>query len=108
MPTYEYKCKKCGHLFEEFQKMSDPPLKKCPKCKGKVERLIGKGAGIIFKGSGFYQTDYKNKEAKYKANAESDKSNTSDQSKTSDTAKDKKPEKKETATGGEKNAKKIL
>jgi len=61
MPTYEYECKTCGHKFEAFQKMSDKPLKKCEKCKGPVTRLIGKGAGIIFKGSGFYETDYKNK-----------------------------------------------
>ena len=61
MPTYEYECKKCGNLFEEFQSMTAEPLKKCPKCKGKVQRLISGGAGFIFKGSGFYQTDYKNK-----------------------------------------------
>ena len=61
MPTYEYECKKCGNLFEEFQSMTAEPLKKCPKCKGKVQRLISSGAGFIFKGSGFYQTDYKNK-----------------------------------------------
>ena len=60
MPTYDYECAKCGR-FEKFQKMSDEPLKKCPKCKGKVQRLIGTGSGIIFKGSGFYETDYKKK-----------------------------------------------
>lgn len=59
MPTYEYKCDACGHLFEEFQSMNDKPLKKCPKCGGKVQRLISAGAGMIFKGSGFYSTDYK-------------------------------------------------
>jgi len=59
MPTYEYECTKCGHSFEFFQGMRDEPLKKCPKCSGFVKRLIGKGAGIIFKGSGFYATDYK-------------------------------------------------
>ncbi len=63
MPTYEYECENCGHAFEEFQAMSDKPLKKCPKCaKLKLQRLIGAGAGIIFKGSGFYETDYKRKE----------------------------------------------
>jgi putative FmdB family regulatory protein len=61
MPTYEYECEKCGNRFEAFQRMTDPPLKSCPKCKGKVERLIGTGSGIIFKGSGFYATDYKKK-----------------------------------------------
>ena len=61
MPTYEYECKKCGYKFEEFQSIKAPALKKCQKCKGKVQRLISGGAGLIFKGSGFYQTDYKNK-----------------------------------------------
>ncbi len=60
MPTYEYKCLECGHLFEEFQKMSDAPVEICPKCGGKVKRLISNGAGLVFKGSGFYLTDYKN------------------------------------------------
>lgn len=57
MPTYDYLCTKCGHQFEEIQKMSDPVLTKCPECKGKLKRLIGAGVGIIFKGSGFYSTD---------------------------------------------------
>lgn len=59
MPTYEYQCRKCGHQFEKFQSITAEPLKTCPKCKGKVARLVSGGAGIIFKGSGFYQTDYK-------------------------------------------------
>jgi putative FmdB family regulatory protein len=59
MPTYDYECTKCGHAYEAFQQMSAPKLTKCPKCKGKLKRLIGGGSGIIFKGSGFYQTDYK-------------------------------------------------
>ena len=59
MPTYEYECRKCGHLFEKFQSITAEPVKTCPKCKGKVARLLSGGAGIIFKGSGFYQTDYK-------------------------------------------------
>ena len=57
MPTYEYECKKCGHHFELFQKMTSKQTEKCPKCSGAVRRLIGGGAGIIFKVSGFYQTD---------------------------------------------------
>jgi len=62
MPTYEYACPKCGHHFELFQSMKDEPLKKCPKCKKLgVKRLIGGGAGLIFKGTGFYITDYKKK-----------------------------------------------
>jgi putative FmdB family regulatory protein len=60
MPTYEYVCTKCGHHFEQFQSMRDEPLKKCPKCKKQgLKRLVGGGAGLIFKGSGFYITDYK-------------------------------------------------
>ena len=58
MPTYEYKCQDCGYKFERFQGIKDEPLEKCPKCNGKVQRLISGGAGIIFKGSGFYATDY--------------------------------------------------
>ncbi|NLT49742.1 MAG: zinc ribbon domain-containing protein [Ignavibacteria bacterium] len=59
MPTYDYKCTVCNYQFEEFQKISDNPLTECPKCKGTLKRLIGAGAGPIFKGTGFYQTDYK-------------------------------------------------
>jgi putative FmdB family regulatory protein len=62
MPTYEYLCRGCGHGFDEFQMMSDKPLVKCPKCgKRRLQRLLGTGAGIIFKGSGFYETDYRKK-----------------------------------------------
>ena len=61
MPTYDYKCLKCGHKFELFQPMTAEPIEHCPECNGKVKRLIGAGAGPIFKGNGFYQTDYKNK-----------------------------------------------
>lgn len=59
MPTYEYKCLECGHKFDALQSMSAKPLSICPKCKGKLKRLIGMGSGIIFKGAGFYATDYK-------------------------------------------------
>ncbi len=59
MPTYEYECGKCGLHFEKFQNMSDAPLKECPECGGAVQRLIGKGAAVIFKGSGFYATDHR-------------------------------------------------
>ena len=61
MPTYEYECDKCANRFEHFQKMTDEPIKSCPKCGGHARRLIGTGIGIIFKGSGFYETDYKKK-----------------------------------------------
>ena len=64
MPTYEYECQACGHAFDELQSMTDPKLTKCPKChKNKLARLIGGGSGMIFKGSGFYETDYKKKTA---------------------------------------------
>ena len=59
MPTYEYKCGGCGHLFEAFQRITEEPLSSCPKCGKGVRRLIGGGVGIIFKGSGFYTTDNK-------------------------------------------------
>ena len=59
MPTYDYKCSSCGYTFEYFQLMSAEPLTECPQCKGTLKRMIGTGAGPIFKGSGFYQTDYK-------------------------------------------------
>jgi putative FmdB family regulatory protein len=62
MPTYDYACTKCGHTFEAMQSMKDVPLKKCPKCgKQSLKRLVGAGAGLIFKGTGFYITDYKKK-----------------------------------------------
>jgi len=58
MPTYEYKCQTCGYTFEKFQNMKDKPISKCPKCGHKVQRLIGAGAGVIFKGSGVHKTGY--------------------------------------------------
>jgi putative FmdB family regulatory protein len=62
MPTYEYQCAKCGHEMEAFQSMKDLPIKKCPACKRNVlKRKVGGGAGLIFKGSGFYITDYRKK-----------------------------------------------
>src|SRR5258708_29180254 len=71
MPTYEYKCDACGHDFEEFQSITAAPVKKCPKCgKNKVRRLISAGAGMIFKGSGFYITDYR--DSKYAESAKAD------------------------------------
>jgi putative FmdB family regulatory protein len=58
MPTYDYACQECGYRFERFQRVSDAPLAGCPKCGGRVQRLIGAGSGLIFKGSGFHATDY--------------------------------------------------
>jgi putative FmdB family regulatory protein len=60
MPTYEYKCEDCGYTFEKFQNMKDKSIEKCPKCEGRVRRLISGGVGIIFKGSSFHITDYAN------------------------------------------------
>jgi len=71
MPTYEYLCKACGHRFDELQSFSEPTLTKCPECKKKkLERQIGTGAAIIFKGAGFYQTDYRSES--YKSDAKAD------------------------------------
>lgn len=99
MPTYDYVCTRCGHEYELFQKMSDEPQKRCPKCRSKVERKIGSGAGLIFKGSGFYITDYRSDDYKKKAksdgsestgsstNGSSAKSDSSSSSSKSDSAK---------------------
>ncbi len=76
MPTYDYKCKACNHAWEEFQSIKAPPTKKCPSCgKSKAERQIGAGAGLIFRGSGFYITDYRSDA--YKKSADADKSSSS-------------------------------
>ncbi|NCC52195.1 MAG: zinc ribbon domain-containing protein [Spartobacteria bacterium] len=94
MPTYEYECQKCGHHFELFQNMSDEPVKRCPECKGKVKRLIGTGAGLLFKGGGFYATDYRSES--YKQGEHREKSASS---KKTETKKDSgKAEKTTTAT----------
>jgi len=86
MPTYEYQCKKCGHCFSEFQRIVDPPIKDCPKCrkKGCVEQIISGGSGLIFKGSGFYITDYKRKPS----GGEGGKSSRPDSDRSSGTKKD--------------------
>ncbi|MCH8927219.1 MAG: zinc ribbon domain-containing protein [Candidatus Marinimicrobia bacterium] len=85
MPTYDYQCSNCGFRFEEFQNIFADPIKKCPDCKkNKVIRIISGGAGLIFKGSGFYITDYKNKKPTETKSAETKST-------------DKKPKKKETA-----------
>jgi putative FmdB family regulatory protein len=77
MPTYEYKCEGCDHQFEEFQSMSEPALEKCPKCKKKkLRRLFGTGAAVLFKGSGFYETDYRSESYKSAAKADKESSGT--------------------------------
>ena len=108
MPTYEYECEACNHSFEEFQQISARPLKKCPKCgRRKLRRLIGTGAAVIFRGNGFYQTDYRSKEYKDKAKADSAsgakdtsskdaKSSASSKDTSSDASSGKSPDKKKT------------
>jgi len=71
MPTYEYECSQCGHRFELFQQITDSPKRKCPKCGHlKVRRLISAGSAVLFRGSGFYETDYRSDEYKKQAKAE--------------------------------------
>lgn len=95
MPTYEYECTKCGHRFERFQSMTDEPIKRCPKCRSKVRRVFGPGAGVIFKGSGFYQTDYRSDSYKSAAKKDADsgsvKTSKSDKTETSKKSEAKTP-----------------
>src|SRR3974377_2322989 len=101
MPTYEYVCEKCGHEFEKFQSIKDAALKPCPEdlCsqkkwgKGKVKRAIGAGAGLLFKGSGFYITDYRSEKYKEAAKKEAAPASSSSDSKPSATKSDSKPAK---------------
>ncbi len=73
MPTYDYECSDCGHRWELFQSITAKPKRKCPECgRGTARRLIGRGGGIIFKGSGFYQTDYRSESYRKAAKAETD------------------------------------
>jgi putative FmdB family regulatory protein len=107
MPTYEYRCATCKHEFEQFQSIMAEPLRKCPQCgKLKLQRLMGTGGGIIFRGSGFYQTDYRSES--YKKAAEADKSGgkSSGDTKTAENkpAKSEKTEKSETKTKAERKA----
>ena len=82
MPTYDYSCDACNHEFEVFESITAEPQKKCPKCKkNKLRRLFGAGGGLIFKGSGFYQTDYRPDSYKKAAEADKPKSESSDSSK---------------------------
>ena len=99
MPTYEYECKECGNVFDLFQSINEPPRRRLKKtdprpcdCNGSVRRLIGTGGGIIFKGSGFYQTDYRSDSYKKAQKAEKDSSSTKSDS--DSTKKDTKAEKK--------------
>jgi putative FmdB family regulatory protein len=87
MPTYEYHCQACKHQFDELQSFSDAPLKKCPKCKKpKLQRAFGVGAAVLFKGSGFYQTDYRSDSYKSKAQADEQAAKSSTEKPSGDTA----------------------
>jgi putative FmdB family regulatory protein len=99
MPTYDYECDPCGHEFELFQSINDPVKRKCPECgKQKLRRLFGTGAAVVFKGSGFYQTDYRSES--YKKAAEKDKKSAekTSESKSSDKSSKKKPDKPKSDT----------
>lgn len=85
MPTYDYKCDECGYRFEEFQPINAAPLTNCPKCRGHVQRLIGAGNGFLFKGSGFYITDYRSEG--YKKAMEKEEKSTSTSTKKEDNIK---------------------
>jgi putative FmdB family regulatory protein len=112
MPTYEYLCQKCGQTFEAFQSMRDEPFRECPKerCRltkwghGKVKRLPGTGAGIIFKGSGFYSTDYRSDSYKEAAKKESAPKASEGDAKSSKTEPAKTPSSSETKTATEKKS----
>lgn len=101
MPTYDYKCLACDVRFEKFQGITAPAIEECPACGGKVKRLIGAGAGLIFKGSGFYTTDYRSEG--YKESAKKDKKESSDKSSSSDKSETK--EKKTADTSSESKSK---
>jgi putative FmdB family regulatory protein len=107
MPTYEYQCDACQHNFDEFQSFSDKPLKKCPKCrKPKLRRVFGAGAAVIFKGSGFYQTDYRSDSyhSAAKADQEGGKAGTTDKTATNGTAGAVKESGTANGTGGKESA----
>src|SRR5215210_2205505 len=90
MPTYDYECDACGHTFELFQSITEPVQKKCPKCgKSKLRRLFGTGAAVVFKGSGFYQTDYRSES--YKKDASADKKHSEGEKKPAEGKSDSKP-----------------
>ena len=84
MPTYEYQCDACEHNFDEFQSIKDKPLKKCPQCgKNKLRRVFGAGAAVLFKGSGFYETDYRSESYKKSAKADQEAAKSSSSSSSS-------------------------
>ena len=96
MPTYEYECEKCQHQFERFQSITEEPVKVCPVCEGKVKRLISGGGGFLFKGNGFYITDYRS-EAYKKRQKEETGATTKDEKKKQPAGKKQPAKKKEGA-----------
>jgi putative FmdB family regulatory protein len=93
MPTYQYKCTVCAHEFEEFQRISEPPMGKCPECGDKIERIITGGVGFVLKGSGFYSTDHRSESYKagaIKENSASAEKKGDDKKKSEKSAKDSK------------------
>jgi putative FmdB family regulatory protein len=89
MPTYQYKCKECGNVFEEFQRITEDPLTFCPKCgKQSLARVLGTGSGVIFKGSGFYLTDYKREKPKGDSSGEKKEAKEGKKGNTGDTPKE--------------------
>ncbi|HAH99413.1 MAG TPA: FmdB family transcriptional regulator [Verrucomicrobiales bacterium] len=108
MPTYEYVCEKCDHEFELFQSITADALETCPRkaCNGRVRRLIGTGAGIIFKGSGFYETDYRSESYKAGAKKESESKKNSDSSSKSDKKNKSNSKSKKTKSSGKSSSKK--
>jgi putative FmdB family regulatory protein len=109
MPTYDYACDACKHEFEQFESISVEPQKKCPKCKkNKLRRLFGAGGGLIFKGSGFYQTDYRPDSYKKAAEADKPKTESSDSSSkdSSSTKSESKADSKPATTTSESSSKK--
>lgn len=103
MPTYEYRCGKCGHEFEQFQSIKAKPLRKCPKCgRISLNRLIGTGAGVIFKGSGFYETDYRSQSYKEAEKKEKSPTEKKTEQKKAETKEPKPSKKDKSAPTGEK------
>ena len=106
MPTYDYECDSCGHTFELFQQISESPKRKCPECaKHKLRRLFGTGAAVVFKGSGFYQTDYRSESYKKAADAEKKASKDASSDGKNKTSDDKSTSKSDTTSSPKKDTK---
>ena len=93
MPTYDYRCKKCKHRFEVFHGIKDESPRRCPRCRGRAVRVPGGGAGLLFKGSGFYATDYRSSGYQEKAKSEKSESTTSPPAQGTESGSSKKPKK---------------